>query len=55
MEIRHHSDHTKSRVYSINMAYCVVDLNQGTEVVFSGSPIKITLFYPPLSLSIPFG
>ena len=46
MEISHHSDHTKSRVYSINMAYCVVDLNQGTEVVFSGSPIKITLFIP---------
>lgn len=45
MEIRHHSDDTKSRVHSVNMAYCVVDLIQGTEVVFSGSPIKTTLFF----------
>ena len=51
MEIRYHSDDTKSRFHSVNMAYCVVGLNQGTEVVFSGSPIKTTLFFF-LSLSL---
>ena len=52
MEIRYHSDDTKSRFHSVNMAYCVVGLNQGTEVVFSGSPIKTTLFFLSLSLSL---